>query len=582
MICSGKTLLLTVLLLMMSSCKKVEKGALVQVDERESEASIVVFSEAEGVWAQSPPVYQNGEEAQLLAILESLGGGVGVLDYDRDGRDDLIFPQGGTLVGNTVSGLPSRLERCVGIRFVSVANDAGLAVAKHYSHGCAVGDFDNDGFADCLISGYGGITVWKNMGDGTFTDFTSDSSIDDVQWSSSVGWGDVDGDGNLDAYLAHYVNWSIENNPPCTGPNGNPDVCAPRQFDGLNDALYLSNGDGTFRNGTESCGVVAGGKGLGVLLSDFDHDSDLDIYVANDTTDNLMYLNDGTGKLSEVGVLSGTAVDDQANANGSMGLAVNDFNNDAHSDIWVTNYESEVSALYQGNHDASFQHVSARLGLKVLGQLYVGFGCVSGDFDLDGDEDFAITNGHVVNEPRNAPVLQKPLVIMNDNHQRLEQLEPVPGTWLDTPARGRGLATFDFNDDGLLDFACSYSEQPAKVVVNESTTGGTSIRLCLVGTTSNRNAIGTQVQLLDKQDQPMMTRWLYGGGSYLSASSQRIHFGVEDVSKISKLQVRWPDGTTQECRPAQFENGMFNENVHVIVQTPAETSATVLSLKNAQ
>src|SRR5262245_44687929 len=228
-------------------------------------------------------VYRNGEETGALAILESLGGGAGMLDFDRDGHIDLVVPGGGTIGPKpALAGLPSRLFRHAPEgRFVDVTAPAGLDLPKNYSHGCAVADADNDGFPDVLITGYGGVTFWHNHGDGTFEDRTAASGLTDCRWNSSAGWGDLDGDGNLDLYIAHYVNWSWENDPACPGQTSERDVCPPRRFSGLDDILYFAQGDGTFREAGPATGLRSGGNGLGVLLADVNLDGFLDVYVAN-------------------------------------------------------------------------------------------------------------------------------------------------------------------------------------------------------------------------------------------------------------------------------------------------------------
>lgn len=540
--------------------------------------SQISFREVASPWNPSPPIYDNGESAGKLAILESLGGGVGVIDFDLDGRSDLLFPGGGVLKQESVTGLPNQLQRSSGKEFTDVSIHSLIAPATQYTHGCAIADFNNDGFPDVLMTGYEGVSLWKNLGDGTFENVTQKSVLLDTSWSSSAGWGDINGDGHLDLYIAHYVDWSLENNPPCTGPSGEPDVCPPRQFNGLADSLYVSNGDGTFRSATESAGLSSGGKGLGVLLTDVDNDLDLDIYVANDTTDNFLYVNQGDGTFKEEGIISSTAFDHRANANGSMGLAVLDYNNDSVCDIWVTNYEDEVSALYEGSPGAIFQHVSTRLGIQSLGKLYVGFGCVAGDLDLDGDEDIVIANGHVVHHPRNAPTLQKPLLLENLSGLKFEPVRPRPDSYLDTPARGRGLVRFDYNDDGLPDLLFVNSGQSPAIVENTSAVKGRSLRFQLKGRSSNRSAIGTRVQLIDKKGGRRMTRWVYGGGSYLSSSSSEIHFGVPADFQVVSIEISWPSGEQTVLQSGEFDRPFSINQRYMIIEPEPQSTASSYSL----
>ena len=232
--------------------------------------------------------YQNDEEQGQFAIIESMGGGLAIFDFDQDGLLDILMPGGGRYHAKQVGGLPSALYRNLGNwQFTDVTQPALIGRSEHYSHGLAVGDVNEDGFPDVLVTGYGGVMLYLNQGDGCFVDATADSGLTDKSWSTSAAWGDLNGDSVLDVYLAHYVNWSPENNPICAGPPGHPsDVCPPRRFDPLPDAVYFGNGDGTFRDATAEAGLREDGKGIGVVLADLDLDQDLDVYVANDTVPN--------------------------------------------------------------------------------------------------------------------------------------------------------------------------------------------------------------------------------------------------------------------------------------------------------
>jgi hypothetical protein len=486
-------------------------------------------------------IYRNGEESGSFAILESLGGGVGLLDFDRDGRIDMLFPGGGTVGPKPhIGGHPSRLWRHgADGRFRDVSTAAGVHPALHYSHGCAVADAENDGFADVLMTGYGGVTFWHNQGDGTFDDRTLAAMLTDSQWSSSAGWGDIDGDGNVDLYVAHYVNWSWENDPSCPGPAGGRDVCPPRRFRGLDDVLYFSLGDGTFRDGSSAAGLVPGGNGLGVLLADVNLDGALDIYVANDETDKFLYLNDGRGRLQEVGLRSGTAVDDQSNANGSMGLALLDYDGDGLPDLWVTNFENEASALYHNDGDSQFSYRGPQAGMNALGRLFVGFGTVSGDLDLDGLEDLVVNNGHVIRFPRNAEVRQLPLLLANERGARFVRIREA-GDYFAVPHLGRGLAAADLDGDGRLDLVFTNINEPAAVLFNVTRTAGRPLLVRLAGRVSNRDAIGAVVTL--RTTGRTQSRQVVGGGSYLCTSDRAVHFGVPAGEEALSLEIRWPGG----------------------------------------
>jgi hypothetical protein len=523
-------------------------------------------------------VYENGSPAERNSIVESLGGGVALADTDRDGRLDLLFTGGGRFEGDTLVGLPSALFRRIGERqFRDVTAAAGLDAAGHYSHGIAAADVDNDGFTDLVVTGYGGMLYWRNRGDGTWVNATDASALNDDSWSSSAGWGDLDGDGFLDLYIAHYVNWSFENDPPCDGPSGVRDVCPPRAFDGLDDAVFLANGDGSFRNGTAECGLAKGGKGLGVVLVDLDLDLDLDVYVTNDTVNNFLYINDGKGSLHEQAMFSGTAVDDQANANGSMGVAVTDYDHNGLPDLFVANYEQELSAVYRNGGNANFLYTSPEAGLRALGTGFVGFGCVAGDVDLDGDQEIAIANGHVVHHPRNSPVRQKPLLLANESGV-YRDISKSAGGYFTSPHAGRGLATGDLDRDGDLDLVFVNTREPAAVLLNETNAAGRSLVVKLVGVTSSRDGIGARAVLTTRKGEQV--HFVAGGGSYLSTSDLTLQFGVPLDDELKQLEVYWPSGEVSRVAGEQlaFRSGSKRRSIVLVESRSATPTGGVLGL----
>ncbi|WP_197356140.1 CRTAC1 family protein [Aureliella helgolandensis] len=494
-------------------------------------------------------VYDNGEGAGEFSIVESLGGGVAALDYDRDGSIDLLFPGGGSIQRDEpLTGLPSTLWRQRdGLQFRDCTELAHLVPPKQYSHGCTTGDFDNDGFDDVLITGYDDLQLLHNLGDGTFAETALTATPENYSWSSSAAWGDFNGDGNLDLYIANYVDWSWENHPAC--PSGTPgvmDVCTPNDFSGLNDTLYFSNGDGTFRRADESSGLEAGGKGLGVLVADFNSDGHADIYVANDTTNNFLYLNDGTGSFLDAGLMSGTGLDGSGTPNGSMGIALLDFDQNLEPDLWVTNYENESYALYENNGDARFMWATERAGLNSLGNLFVGFGTIAADLDLDGDEDLVVTNGHVMIHPKQSRTEQQSLLLANSevgDSRRLVRQEFSADSFFSKFHRGRGLICGDLDRDGDLDLVYSHTQEPAAILLNETQTTGKLLSVDLVGTKSNRNAIGTRAILHTNRGK--FLRSVVGGGSYLSQNPYTLHWGILPDEVIERLEIYWPSGILQ-------------------------------------
>ncbi|MFN9719449.1 MAG: CRTAC1 family protein [Planctomycetota bacterium] len=496
--------------------------------------------------------YRNGEEAGHFAILESLGGGVGVIDIDHDGVEDLFLPGGGELSENVVPrGVPSGCFRNRGrFRFDDVSVLSGGGSSRYYSHGAAVTDFNNDGFSDLVVTGYGGLQLFLNLGDGTFSEIASEAGLLDMKWSSSAAWGDLNGDGCSDLYVAHYVDWSPENHPFCKSQDpGQREICPPRQYRGLDDAFYLSNGDGSFTDASESVGLSDEGKGLGVCLADLDEDGDVDVYVTNDTVENFLYENN-SGHLEDVSLLSGTSVSERGVPEGSMGVDVFDYNRDGKSDIWVVNYENESAALYESSGKLQFRHVSQRTGVTAAGGgLFVGWGTCAFDADLNGFEDIFISNGHVIRFPVNAPVLQKPLLLQNLEGARFRNVAPTTGDYFTTDHPGRGAVTVDLNQDGLLDLVVSNNNAPAAVLKNESEPVGHWLQAELIGTVSARNPIGAVVTI--RVGETELKRHLKGGGSYASTSSPRLHFGLPRNVIPDSLTVRWPSGIVQTIHAPQ-------------------------------
>lgn len=513
-----------------------------------SQSSSFVFNSQSHKWlGASPPVYRNGEESGNRAILESLGGGVGVLDFDRDGWLDMVFPGGGQLTTELqISGFPTRVWRGLDSwSGIECTANCGVSGNRAYSHGVAVADVDDDGFPDLAITGYQGLQFWKNQGDGTFRDSTTDSGLDaDELWSTSAAWGDLNADGLLDLYVAHYVDWSPQNHPSCPNSKHERDVCPPRQFSPLKDEAFLGNGDGTFRSGGVELGLSDGGKGLGVLIADIDGDNRLDVYVANDTTANFLYRSQTDGTLLETGMISGVALSDMGTPDGSMGLSLGDFDLDGRQDLWVANYERELFALYRNRGAGLFHHSSQSMGIAALGAAYVGFGTVAGDFDLDGDEDLVVSNGHVHMLPVNSPVRQRPLLLSNESGKRLVSLAIGTGDYFETDHIGRGLASADFDRDGDLDLVSTPTNEAASVLENISPRSGHSLRLTLVATATGRDAIGAMA-ILRTAVGPRV-RQVISGGSYLSQSERTLTWGIVDNLHPESLQIVWPSGFKQE------------------------------------
>ncbi|MCC6509932.1 MAG: CRTAC1 family protein [Pirellulaceae bacterium] len=490
--------------------------------------------------------YSNGRADGEFAILESLGGGLGVLDYDRDGLYDLMFAGGGSLANKTVTSAPSAMYRNLGgWRFEQLPEDCAGRAQAFFTHGIYPGDWDADGFDDLAISGYGGVQLLHNNGDGTFTTWPALISHQGNDWSSSLAWADYDGDGQLDLYVAHYVDWSWSKHPVCAGTGDvTREVCAPREFTGQTDVLYFGDGQGGFRAVATEIGLVVEGKGLGVVAADVNMDSHVDLYVANDTTDNFLYINDGTGRFKEAAVLSGVSGDDAGISTGSMGVCAFDATGDQLPDIWVANFQRELFALYRGEGSGQFTYASRQMGLAAIEPTYVGFGTVPIDYDVDGDIDLVVANGHVSYASPYAAYRQAPLLFENLEGKRFRKA--AAGGYFAEVHTGRGLAYVDLDNNGLMDLAVSHLEEPVSILsapAPKQTTRQPHL-LELVGRRANRNAIGATLILHTKLGQQLLMN--NGGGSYLSASDPRIACSLPVDDDSAHIVVTWPGGNREK------------------------------------
>lgn len=590
-------LALTIVASLLSGCGKSRPVANLPVGERPPPATApepAAFFRDVTATSGVQHTYHNGEEASHYAILESLGGGVGLLDYDGDGLLDLFVTGGGAFAGadkKEIRGLPCRLYRNLGNwKFNDVTTAVGLDGIAFYNHGCAAADYDRDGWCDLLVTGYGRLALYHNVPDGhggrRFEDVTRAAGLlRDHFWSSSAAWGDLDGDGFADLYVCQYVDWSFTNHPTCEGytPAIPRDICPPRQFDARPHAVYRNQRDGTFRDVSKEAGLhtirAPGdydqlthfdaaardrlreadrerefGKGLGVLLVDVNGDTRPDIYIANDTTDKFLYMNlskEGQLRLQDQALLLGAARDDQGAPNGSMGVDAADLDGSGRPSLLVTNYENELHALYRnvpGVDGPLFQYSSKASGLGSLGRQYVGFGTGFLDLDRDGWEDLVIVNGHVIRHPTRTAVQQLPVLLRNQGSSaekkgiQFTNVTSQGGSYFLTPHRGRGLAVGDLDNDGRPDLVISHLNAPVALLRG---VGGAEQHWLGIELNGKDHADVTGARLILDVGKRRLTRFARGGGSYLSSGDRRHLFGLGSAERIDKLTVIWPGGQEQ-------------------------------------
>jgi hypothetical protein len=517
--------------------------------------------------------YHNGQEAGHYAILESLGGGAALIDYDGDGLLDVFIAGGGYYDGpdkKQIKGYPSKLYKNLGNwKFKDVTKEVGLDKPLFYTHGAAVADYDRDGWPDLLVTGWGGVVLYRNEPDGKggrrFVDVTKAAGLTDFMWSTSAAWADLDGDGYPDLYVCQYVNWSMENNPVCSGYTAKVtrDVCPPKTFIGRPHMLYRNNGNGTFTECSHSAKLrpwtgdadkdKEPGKGLGVVIVDVDGDGKPDIYVANDTVDKFLYLNRSTpGKIlfEEAGLSAGVARDDRGVPDGSMGIDAGDPFGDGRPALWCTNYENEMHGLYRNQGKGMFLFSTPASGIAAIGQLYVGFGTGFFDLENDGWEDLVIANGHVIRFPTGAGLRQRAILLRNKGEGRFADISMQGGDYFRGEHMGRGIALGDLDNDGRIDMVISHLNEPAAVLRNVADVGNHWLGIELTGR-DRRNIAGAKILL--EAGGRKQTRYAKGGASYVSANDQRLVFGLGTTARVDRVAVQWPWGQEQRWEGGPFK-----------------------------
>jgi hypothetical protein len=480
-----------------------------------------------------------------------MGSGVAFLDYDGDGWQDLYLVQSGRFPPAGGEEATSRLFRNAGGgRFLDVT-EVARAGENGYGQGVVAADVDGDGAVDLYVANYGADALLRNRGDGTFEPVTGSAGLGAGGWSSSAAFADADGDGDLDLYVTRYLEYDPDHGIFCGDPEtGARRYCDPSLFAGARDVYYVNEGAGRFREATAAVGIApADGRGLGVVFVDLDGDRAPDLYVANDLTVNLLFRNRGDGRFEDLSLLSGAAVNREGKPEAGMGIAVADPDGDGDPDLAVTNFDVETNTLYRNHGDLGFEDVSAASGFGLPSFNLLGFGIVPGNFDLDGDVDYLVANGHIFQNPlrKNVTYAQPPLLLVGDGRGGFTAA--TCAELLDLAVVARGLAAGDLDNDGRLDLVMQVNDGAARLLAgSDQTLEDRWLGVRLEATGGNREQIGATVTLATAAGS--QRRWIQAGDSYQSSSDRRALFALPYDEPPRALSIEWPGGgTTRHVRP---------------------------------
>ncbi|HEX7958688.1 MAG TPA: CRTAC1 family protein [Terriglobales bacterium] len=508
-------------------------------------------------------------------LIETMGAGCGWIDYDQNGLLDLyLVNSAATAAYKPPSPLRGALYRNNGDgTFTDVTLKAGVGAEGLFGMGIAVGDYDNDGFPDLFICGYGRSILYHNNGDGTFTDVTARAGVQNRdRWASSAAWFDYDNDGRLDLIIANYVDWSPERNFYCgdRGP-GLRSYCHPDVYHGQPPTLYHNNGDGTFTDVSKTSGVgLKPGNGLGVVTFDFDNDGWQDIFIANDMMPNFLFRNKRNGTFEEIGYVAGVAVSGDGQAEAGMGVDAADLAGSGRMDLVITHLDTQLARLYSNLDYKSFDDATFRSKLGYATYHVSGFGTRFFDYDNDGARDIFMANGHVLDniERYHADTYyaEPKLMFRNTGRGILENVSHQLGADFELPRVSRGAAVADFDNDGDLDILVSNNGQAPQLLRNDGGNANHWLEILLIGTRSNRDAVGARVKLTAGDLVHFEQR--KGGMSYQSAQDPRLHFGLGSRTQIDSLEITWPSGTVTKLEKLAVDQIIAVQEDKGIVERP--------------
>jgi hypothetical protein len=535
-------------------------------------------------------VYSNGASSRKLMV-ESTGGGAGWIDFDLDGLIDVYFPQGGnpvTTKENLSEQPPDRLYRneinqpgstphFVDVSLAAIPREYG------FGQGIAVGDYDNDGFPDIYVTNVGPNVLLRNLGDGTFEDVTEIARVGNKQWSTSCAWGDLDLDGDLDLWVCNYLIYDSYKPFPCPGESGEPATCHPGQIEPRPNEVYINNGDGTFQPVYDKWKLNAkGGKSLGVVISDFDRDGWPDVFVANDTTSNFLYLNQGPDpdapegelriRFSESGNAKGCAMSGLGEYQASMGIGFGDFDHNGFQDLYITHFTSDSNTLYANLGSKGFLSRTSADRPKSKAEYlgfhdrtregglhrpvfnYLAFGTVMVDFDCDRNQELLVTNGHIDDwRATNEDLWKMPAQLFSYTGTIWQDCSAESGDFFKEERIGRGMASADFDNDNDVDVLIIHQNDPVALLRNDSESGHW-LRIRLVGIDSNRDGLNAVVTI--KQGDEFLVQERVSGTSYCASHEPVLTFGLGEIDSAATVEIEWPSGTNQVLKNVEIDQSI--------------------------
>ena len=510
--------------------------------------------------------HTNGASAEKY-LPETMGSGGLFFDYNNDGYLDIYLVNSGTLRHASESHRhPNEMNVLYRNKgdgtFVDATVEAGLQQNHGYGMGCLSADYDNDGDADLYLTNFGRNQLYRNDGNGTFTDVTSHAGVGDGKWSVSASFGDFDLDGHLDLYVANYLDYQLQTAHVCF-LQGVHIYCGPHEYPGARDTLYRNNGDGTFRDVTTRAGVHNTGKGLGVLFTDYNNDGYPDIFVANDAVPDFLYQNNTDGTFTDIAITAGVAYNSEGRATASMGIASGDYDNDGAQDLFVTNFSLEINSLFRNNNDGFYTMTTFEAGLADPSFVKLGFGTQFIDADNNGTLELFVANGHVWdNVSEITPSLsyrQQCQIFGSTGTAQFTDLSETAGRFFKRSVVARGVAVGDYNNDAAMDILVTCCGESPILLRNDSQVHNW-VKISLVGTESNRDGIGAKVWI--RTDETTLFREVTCGGSYASDSERTLLFGIGAQKMIQSIEVKWQSGYSQTLDFSNTESPV-NQTIYI-------------------